>query len=135
MLLDDLLSDKPALRRLIGRLRRYSRRPSTHRSMRVSSIRRRSMRSYSHASWELELNPQCFRRTANMFEIEFVAVRGSTQAEVVEKMTTAAARLVDADKTAKLLLEKVRQKRRTMPPDGYQIRTDDGRVVLRFLER
>lgn len=27
MLLDDLLSDKPALRRLIGRLRRYSRRP------------------------------------------------------------------------------------------------------------
>jgi hypothetical protein len=70
-----------------------------------------------------------------MFEIEFVAVRGSTQAEVVEKMTTAAARLVDADKTAKLLLEKVRQKRRAMPPDGYQIRTNDGRVVLRFLER
>jgi hypothetical protein len=69
-----------------------------------------------------------------MFEIEFVAVRG-TQAEVVEKMTTASARLVDADKLAKLLLEKVRQKRRKMPPDGYQIRANDGRVVLRFLER
>jgi hypothetical protein len=70
-----------------------------------------------------------------MFEIEFVAVRGSTQAEVVEKMTTAAARLVDADKTAKLLLEKVRQKRRTMPPDGYQIRAHDGHVALRWWER
>ena len=69
-----------------------------------------------------------------MFEIEFVAVRGSTQAEVVEKMTTAAARLVDADKTAKLLFEKMRQKRRTMPPDGYRIRANDGRVVFRFLE-
>ena len=69
-----------------------------------------------------------------MFKIEFVAVHASTRAEVVEKMTTAAARLVDADKTAKLLLERVRQKRRTMPPDGYQIRAHDGRVVFRFLE-
>jgi hypothetical protein len=71
----------------------------------------------------------------NVFEIEFVAVRGGSEPEVVEKMASAAARLIDADKTAKLLLEKVRQKRRTMPPDGYQIRTDDGRVVLRFLAR
>jgi hypothetical protein len=70
-----------------------------------------------------------------MFAIELAAVHGSTQTEVVEKMTTAAAQLVDADKTAKLLLEKVRQKRRATPSDGYQIRAHDGHVALRWWER
>jgi hypothetical protein len=70
-----------------------------------------------------------------MFAIEFVAVRDRYEPEVVETMTTNVARLVDADKTAKSLLEKVRQKRRATPPDGYQIRAHDGRVALRWWER
>ena len=70
-----------------------------------------------------------------MFEIEFVAVRGGSEPEVVEKMTSNVARLVDADKTAKLLLEKVRQKRQATPPDGYRIRAHDGRIALRWWER
>jgi hypothetical protein len=69
-----------------------------------------------------------------MFEIEFIAVRDSHEPEVVEKMTSNVARLADADKTAKSLLEKVRQKRRATPPDGYRIRAHDGRVIFRFLE-
>jgi hypothetical protein len=69
-----------------------------------------------------------------MFEIEFVAVRDTGEPRVVEKMTSNFVRLVDADKTAKALLEKVRSKRRP-PPDGYQIRARDGRLVLRVLER
>ena len=70
-----------------------------------------------------------------MFEIEFVAVRDVGEPEVVEKVTSNLVRLVDADKTAKSLLEKVRHKRRSTPPDGYQIRAHDGRVVLRFMDR
>ena len=70
-----------------------------------------------------------------MFAIEFVAVRDRHEPEVVETMTTNVARLVNADKTAKSLLEKVRQKRRATPPDGYQIRAHDGRVALRWWER
>lgn len=70
-----------------------------------------------------------------MFEIEFVAVRGSTQTEAVKKMTAAAALLVDADETAELLLEKVRQKRCATPPDENQIRAYDGHVALRWWER
>ena len=70
-----------------------------------------------------------------MFEIEYVAVRYPDQLLVVEKVTSKLSRLVDADKTAKSLLEKVRRKRRSPPPDGYQIRARDGRLVLRFLQR
>jgi hypothetical protein len=70
-----------------------------------------------------------------MFEIEYVAVRDTGEPQVVEKMTSNFVRLVDADKIAKSLLEKVRHKRRSTPPDGYQIRAHDGRVVLRFLDR
>jgi len=70
-----------------------------------------------------------------MFAIEFVAVRDTCEPHVVEKITSNVARLVDADKVAKSLLEKVRHKRRPTPPDGYQIRAHDGRVVLRFLDR
>jgi hypothetical protein len=70
-----------------------------------------------------------------MFEIEYVAVRDPDKPLVVEKVICKVVRLVDADKTAKTLLEKVRRKRRAPPPDGYQIRARDGRVVLRFLER
>lgn len=70
-----------------------------------------------------------------MFEIEFVAVRDTGEPQVVEKVTSNLALLVDADKTAKSLLEKVRRKQRAPPPDGYQIRARDGRVVFRFLER
>jgi hypothetical protein len=39
-----------------------------------------------------------------MFAIEFVPVRGRTEPEVVEKITSNVARLVDADETAKSLL-------------------------------
>jgi len=67
-----------------------------------------------------------------MFEIEFVAVRGGSEPAVVEKMTSNVARLVDADKTAKSLFEKVRQKRHATPPDGYRIRARDGRIALRW---
>jgi hypothetical protein len=70
-----------------------------------------------------------------MFEIEYVAVLDGGEPLVVEKITSNFVRLVDADKTAKSLLEKVRRKRRALPADGYQIRARDGRVVLRFLER
>jgi len=69
-----------------------------------------------------------------MFAIEFVAVRDRHEPEVVEKMTSNVARLVDADKTAKSLLEKVRQKRLATPPDGYRIRAHDGRIIFRFLD-
>jgi hypothetical protein len=69
-----------------------------------------------------------------MFEIEYVAVRDTGEPLVVEKVTSNLVRLVDADKTAKALLEKVRRKRFATPPDGYRIRARDGRVVLRFLE-
>ena len=70
-----------------------------------------------------------------MFEIEYVAARDPDKLLVVEKVTSKVVRLVDADKTAKTLFEKVRRKRRSPPPDGYQIRARDGRVVFRFLER
>jgi hypothetical protein len=67
--------------------------------------------------------------------IESVAVRDSGEPLVVEKATSNFGQLVDADKTATALLEKVRRKRRAPPPDGDQIEARDGRVVLRFLER
>jgi len=70
-----------------------------------------------------------------MFEIQFVAVRDVGEPQVVEKVTSNFVQLVDADKTAKALLEKVRHKRRAILPDGYLIRARDGRVVLRFLEQ
>ena len=70
-----------------------------------------------------------------MFAIEFVALRGRSEPEVVEKMTSNVARLIDADKTAKLLLEQVRQKRPATPPDGYRIRAHDGHIALRWWER
>jgi len=69
-----------------------------------------------------------------MFAIEFVALRGRSEPEVVEKMTSNVARLIDADKTAKLLLEQVRQKRHATPPDGYRIRAHDGHIALRWWE-
>ena len=53
----------------------------------------------------------------------------------MEKVTSNLGLLVDADKTAKSLPEKVRFKRRAPLPDGYQIRARDGRMVFRFLER
>jgi ABC-type hemin transport system substrate-binding protein len=67
-----------------------------------------------------------------MFAIEFVAVRDRHEPEVVEKMTSNVTQLVDVDKTAKSLLEKVRQKRHATPPDGYRIRAHDGRIALRW---
>jgi len=67
-----------------------------------------------------------------MFAIEFVAVRDRHEPEVVEKMTSNVTQLVDADKIAKSLLEKVRQKRHATPPDGYRIRAHDGRIALRW---
>ena len=70
-----------------------------------------------------------------MFAIEFVALRGRSEPEVVEKMTANVARLIDADKTAKLLLEQVRQKRHATPPDGYRIRAHDGHIALRWWGR
>jgi hypothetical protein len=70
-----------------------------------------------------------------MFAIEFVAVLGRREPEVVEKMTSSASRLVDADKTAKAPLEKARQKRHATSPDGYRIRAHDGRTVLRWWQR
>jgi hypothetical protein len=70
-----------------------------------------------------------------MFEIEFVAVHDGREPEVVEKMTSNVALLVDADKAAKSLLEKVRQKRQATPPDGYRIRATDGRIALRWWKR
>jgi hypothetical protein len=70
-----------------------------------------------------------------MFAIEFVAVRGRSEPEVVEKITSNVARLVDADKTAKSLLEKVRQERHATALDGYQIRDSGGRIALRWWER
>jgi len=69
-----------------------------------------------------------------MFVIEFVAVRDRREPEVVEEMTSNVARLVDADKTAKSILENVRQKRHATPPDGYRIRAHDGHVALRWWE-
>jgi len=70
-----------------------------------------------------------------MFEIEFVAVRDEGEPQVLEKVTSRFVQLVEADKTAKSLLERVRHKRRAPTPDGYQIRARDGRVVVRYLER
>jgi hypothetical protein len=70
-----------------------------------------------------------------MFEIEFVAVREVGEPQVVEKVTSNFVLLVDADKAAKSLLEKVRQKRQAMPPDGYRIRARDGHITLRWWER
>jgi len=72
------------------------------------------------------------RKCGQMFAIEFVAVRDRHEPEVVEKVTSNVARLVDADKTAKSLFEKVRQKRHATPPDGYRIRAHDGRIALRW---
>jgi len=70
-----------------------------------------------------------------MFQIEFVAVREVGEPQVVEKVTSNFVLLVDADKAAKSLLEKVRQKRQATPPDGYRIRARDGRIALRWWER
>jgi hypothetical protein len=70
-----------------------------------------------------------------MFEIEFVAVRDEGEPQVLETVTSNFVQLVEADKKAKALLERVRRKRRALTPDGYQIRARDGRVVLRYLER
>lgn len=66
-----------------------------------------------------------------MFGIEFVIVRGRPTPGVVERMTSDAVRLADADATAKSLLERVRANRPETPPDGYQIRDNDGAILLR----
>jgi hypothetical protein len=71
-----------------------------------------------------------------MFAIEFVAVRDKRQPEVVESITYSdSTLLIDADKTAKSLLEKVRHKRRATPPDGYQIRDGAGHLAIRWWAR
>jgi len=67
-----------------------------------------------------------------MFAIELVAVHGRREPEVLRKMTSSVARLVDADKAAKSLFEKMRREQHTVPPDGYQIRAHDGNISLRW---
>ncbi len=73
-----------------------------------------------------------------MFTIEFVALSDRSEPEVVETFNsnfTEATQVPAVEKTAKFLFEKLRQKPRAPPPDGYQIRAIDGRVVYRFWER
>jgi len=68
-----------------------------------------------------------------MFTIEYVVARGKMQPVVVERMASAAERLVVALNTAKSLFAKVHAER-SPPPDGYQILDHAGTVVLRSWE-
>lgn len=68
-----------------------------------------------------------------MFTIEYVVTRGKAQPAVVERMSSAAERLVVALNTAKALFAKVHAERNP-PPDGYQIRDHTGAVLLRSWE-
>ena len=53
---------------------------------------------------------------------------------MIEKMTSGCSRLIDADAIAKSLLKGVRDRHPQNPPDGYQLRDNDGNVVLRSWE-
>jgi hypothetical protein len=69
-----------------------------------------------------------------VFEVEFVIVHAGDHPEIVEKMSSGCSRLIDADATAKSLLDGVRGRHPQNPPDGYQLRDNNGNVVLRSWE-
>ena len=59
------------------------------------------------------------------FTIEYVW-RGSP----VERMTSFASQVTDAERSARADMARVRSMRRDTPPDGYRILDNDGNVVL-----
>jgi hypothetical protein len=69
-----------------------------------------------------------------VFTIEYVIVQGRLIPDVVEKITSGAMNLAGASAAAKSLLNGVRQRQPETPPDGYQIRDNDGLVILRSWE-
>jgi len=75
------------------------------------------------------------RSGAAMFTIEIVITRGKDQPEVIERMTSEATRLIDANNIAKSLLKTVRERHPGAMPDGYQILSHDGRILVRSWER
>jgi hypothetical protein len=86
---------------------------------------------------KLEPNRECLERADNMFKIELVALRDRSEPEVVETFNsnfTEATQVPAVEKTAKFLLENLRRERRATPPDGFQIRAVDGKVVCRFMD-
>jgi hypothetical protein len=69
-----------------------------------------------------------------VLEIEFVNRCGRDRPDIVEKITSGCSRLIDADGVAKSLLKGVRDRHPQNLPDGYQLRDNDGNVVLRSWE-
>ena len=70
-----------------------------------------------------------------MFTIELLVIRNGTDPVVIDRMTSTASQLADADRVAKVLLEKVQRVRTHNQPDriGYRIIDGVGTVVLRSL--
>jgi hypothetical protein len=66
--------------------------------------------------------------------IEFVIVHDGDQPDIIEKMASGCSRLIDAKAIASSLFSSTRERHRQNPPDGYQIRNDNGDVVLRSWE-
>jgi hypothetical protein len=70
-----------------------------------------------------------------VLEVEFVIVRDRDRPDIIETMASGCSRLIDADAIASSLFSTTRERHRQNPPDGYQIRNDDGDVVLRSWEK
>jgi hypothetical protein len=73
--------------------------------------------------------------TVPMFTIELLIVSDRKSLVIVDRITSVAAELVDADRGAQSLLERAQRMRPQGAPDGYRILADDGQVVLRSWER
>jgi hypothetical protein len=72
---------------------------------------------------------------AAMFAIEIVIVRAGKEPLVIDRATSAATSVEDADRSAQSLLEKAQRMRPHSPPNGYRIIDGHGTVVVRSWER
>lgn len=70
-----------------------------------------------------------------MFTIELLIVRDREHLVIIDRITSLAADLADADRGAQSLLERAQRMRPQGGPDGYRIVDDGGNVVLRSWER
>jgi hypothetical protein len=70
-----------------------------------------------------------------MFTIEIVIVRPGKEPLVLDRASSTASVIDDADRVAKTLLETAQRARAHNPPNGYRIIDGRGAVVVRSWER
>jgi hypothetical protein len=70
-----------------------------------------------------------------MFAIEIVIVRPGKEPLVLDRASSTASAIEDAERSAKMLLETGRRARPHSPPNGYRIIDGHGAVVVRSWEQ